>query len=208
MSSAARAERRRQERAAARCPAEDGLRLVYQREGGDCLRAAVATVLGIDYDDTPPADGYDPGAAREMWREWMAARGLAMRQNFVHAPAFLDEPWIACVPVTVPGKPTVPHAVVMRRGRVVHHGWGPNGPTLARCEVLASVIVGEPAWVQATRDRLCELIREGSPDVWALETQTAVNWHRANGREAEARAIEASIAKRQRRRNHAVHARN
>lgn len=180
MASASRAQRRRQERAAAKRPAEvEGLRLVYQRSGGDCLRAAVATVLQIDYDETPEADGYDP-AAREIWRAWTEVRGLKMTQNLSHAPAWLADPWIAIVT----GQGGDPHAVVMRRGRMLHNGT----PTthrrpLSRRDVLASILVGTPEWVEATRARTLELIRAGSREVWELDTPLAREWRRNRERQ-------------------------
>jgi len=195
--SAARAARRRQERAAARLPeAVDGVRLVYQREGGDCLRAAVATVLGIDYDDAPEADGFDPTAV-SAWRSWADARGFIVGQNLTHAPAYLDL-WIAVVPGSRDAR--VLHAVVMRRGVMLHNpAAGSPRKSVARREVQASTIVGPPAWVDATRARTLELLRAKSPLVWKLETPIAAQWHRTNGRDAEAAAIEASISKRRER---------
>jgi len=176
-------------------PAErDGLRLVYQRgDGGDCLRGAVATVLGIDYEDTPPADGFAPDEARELWRQWADARGLVMRQNLTHAPAWLDL-WIA---VVVGGEHL--HSVVMRGGRLLHDPL-PGSPrqTVGRRDVLASMIVGPRPWVDAVSARRDELLRAGSPDVWTLDTPHAAAWHRANGREAQAREMERRITDRQR----------
>lgn len=191
MSSAARAERRRQARAAAKLPAEvEGLRLVYQRDDGDCLRGAIATVLGTRYEDTAAADGYAPDEARELWRAWADARGLIMRQYLTHAPAFLDEPWIAVV-----RGHAAPHAVVMRRGRMIFNP-SPGSPQQAfgRRDVLASMLVGDPAWVTATSERMLALIRQGSPLVWTLDNQHAVAWHRAHGRELDARAMERRLS--------------
>ena len=190
-----RAARRREARAAAKLPAErDGLRLVYQRgEGGDCLRGAIATVLGIDYEDTPPADGFLVGEARELWREWADARELVMRQNLTHAPAWLDL-WIA---VVVGGEHL--HSMVMRGGRLLHNPL-PGSPqqTVSRRDVLASVIVGSRPWVDAVSARRDELLRASSPAVWTLDTPHAAAWHRANGREAQAREMERRITDRQR----------
>jgi hypothetical protein len=192
VSSANRAERRRQERGAAKQPTEvDGLRLVYQRgEGGDCLRGAVATVLGIDYDDTPAADAYSPDA-RDVWHDWADARGLKVNQNMSHAPAYLPL-WIAIVV----GQAEL-HAVVMRYGRLLHNP-SPGSPqqAIGRRDVQASMLIGDPAWVDATKQRTLELVAQGSPEVWELQTQHAAAWHRANGREARARAMELSLAKR------------
>lgn len=197
MSSFARAERRRQERAAAKAPAErDGLRLVYQDEngpGGDCLNAAVASVLGLDLADTAATNAYDPAVSLK-WRRWADERGLIMRQNLTHAPAWLDEPWIA----VVVGQSEL-HAVVMRRGRMIFNpSAGSPQQAVGRRDVQAAMIVGEPAWVEATSARTLELLRAGDSRVWALETPTAAAWHRQNGRELQARAIERNISQRTR----------
>lgn len=196
MSSAARAERRRQARAEAKRPAErDGLRLVYQRgEGGDCLRGAVATVLGIDYEDTAQADGYAPDEARELWKQWADERGLIVAQNLTHAPAWLDL-WIAVVVAD-----QALHSVVMTRGRLLHNpDAGSPQQAIGRRDVLASMIVGNRAWVQTTRERTLELLRAGDPRVWTLDNPHAAAWHRQHGRELEARAMEQRISQRTRR---------
>jgi hypothetical protein len=104
-----------------------------RRSPGDCLRAAVATVLGMTHDDTPPISAYDAQASLKCGRGRLRG-GLLMSQNLSHGAAFLDEPWIA---VAV-GQAEL-HAVVMRRGPMIFDS-SPGSPQQAfgRGDVQAS----------------------------------------------------------------------
>lgn len=85
-----------------------------QRRHDDCLRACVATVLGIAYDDTLSIepDAVENDEFWSAWVDWAEARGDVMWFFHGEQPIHLDR-WIASVPsLTMPGKQ---HVVVMRR---------------------------------------------------------------------------------------------
>lgn len=155
MSSDNRAERRRQERAAVKYPAEvDGLRLVQATDDGSCLRAAVASVLGLDLADVPTAcngSDHDPAPVHQAWHAWAAERGLAIHDDYMLAPVFLPA-WIAMVEVASGEL----HALVMSYDRLLYDPATPPGSPqgfINADHVLMALIVGTPEWVaeQATQ---------------------------------------------------------
>lgn len=135
------------------------MNLVYQRGVDDCLRAAVATVLEISYEDTPSYNG--PEEQFEAWPAWCDEHGLAMSHYFSHSPAC--DVWIATVLIQQP------HAVVMRSGNLLHD---PDPVSIQHPLIepyaSAATVIGTRESVQATTERTRELIASGSPEVWPL----------------------------------------
>lgn len=163
---AARAERRRQERAAARLPevVADRPTPVYARGGGDCMRGAMATLLGIPYEAAPEAH---PTLEPDVYRAWLAGHGLVMSQSPTHAPVFVEF-WIATVFVPRP------HAIVMHADRLFHNPAPYDPPDDCRdYHVMSATIVGPRDWVDEANAHTRAFIAEGSPHVWALPAAIA-----------------------------------
>jgi hypothetical protein len=145
-------------------------RLVQLRGGGDCLRACVATILGLELDDVAVANGSNDyaGAVRVQaeWQEWAAGRGLAVHSSSLYAPVYLPL-WVAFV--VVPWGEW--HALVMERDRLLYDpatAPGSPQPALDQRAVLGSLIVGAPEWV-AEQQRQMEVFAHTDPErVWFL----------------------------------------
>ena len=87
----------------------------YQRTRTDCMRAAVATLLEIGYDDIG-----DDLASTDRLHQWAADRGLRVR---FHTEELPDEPWIGVTPA---GDDDLRHTVVGYGQRIVFDpasGW-------------------------------------------------------------------------------------
>lgn len=204
MSSKNRAERRRQARAAAKA---GGLAPVVQRGEFDCMRAAVATVLGIPYEATPPIDSGGRGAHvgseafSAAWREWAATRGLTLRVFCSHCPTFLDA-WIAVVDGY--GRPDMRHSVVMRGARFAHDP-SPHAHarrrTVTAADVRQAIVFAPAEKVEQIRQRMAELAAAGSPALWPItnpdDTPHGVRVLCMQGRLLEARAMAQRIQTRE-----------
>lgn len=91
------------------------------RRNDDCLRACAATVLGIDYEDTPTVvpDSVPSEEWWDAWYKWAAANGLTLDYypETERSPIEHDL-WIGIVDsLNVPDRD---HAVVMRRTGLLH----------------------------------------------------------------------------------------
>jgi hypothetical protein len=159
MASAARAERRRAARAAAKQPARgDEPWRVFQRGARDCMRAAVASVMQIEYELTPEYGGRQQ---LDVWRSWCAEHDLAMAQYLNVAPAC--SVWIAVL--LLPQQ----HAVVVKDGALFHD----PDPVSIREPLVepvasAATVIGPRDFVQYTSERTRELLEAGGPAVWQL----------------------------------------
>lgn len=100
---------------------EDGTRIYFQREERDCMRAALATLLQIDYEEVPAWRGDGPiSRAEELqgWLElsqWAAEHGYRMRAadqppSGEEKPSFLG--------LTPPGPDHFRHVIAVREGRI------------------------------------------------------------------------------------------
>lgn len=146
------------------------MNLVQMRGDGDCLRAAVATILGLELDDTPAAcngSDDDPHTVQMAWLDWFAGRGLAMSDDQNYAPVFLPL-WIAMVAV---GPFAERHALVMSYDRLLYDpATVPGSPQRAinPADILLSMIVGPPEWVMEQDREMRVRAHHGQPGVWAL----------------------------------------
>ena len=113
---------------------------VDQRRPCDCMRGAVATYLGLPYEQTPDISGRDHALTFwSDWAEWLASIGAVMA-TFACAPGHLQR-WIAIV-----GQPqgTGLHAVVMSRTELLHDP-APAASRMAavgRDDVLCAMVIG------------------------------------------------------------------
>ena len=120
-----------------RFPITRPFRPVYQRGRTDCFRAALASVLGLDYADMP--DALDPpqftqamyldpqertpeeAARAEGWAAWVGERGLGLYCQQDHPP--VDRPlWIARVSEHEDAE--AHHVVVFAGGNFLHDPLG------------------------------------------------------------------------------------
>lgn len=100
------------------------MRKVWQAKNDECMRAAVAMVLDLDYRAVPRVDtsGADPWKFWGEWSEWLVRKqGVSMRLfpgalAHRYAP---DGPWIAIVD-SRPASPTRTHAIVCEGARLFH----------------------------------------------------------------------------------------
>lgn len=78
---------------------------VHQRTDGDCMRACIATVLGLGYDDTDGIPEPAPGVSGifERCQQWARDRGLVMSLHERCELPLDREFWIAAIRVPVSG---------------------------------------------------------------------------------------------------------
>lgn len=194
MSSTARAERRRQERAAAKAPADYLPRIpVWQREGGDCLRAAVAGLLAIPYEETPGIDGHTATVPEfdAGWRAWAAARGLRFRHFESHCPTRTGR-WIA----QIDGHDGSLHAVVMSRDQLAFDP-GRGVRAVVAADVRRATLLGTPEWVAREERQLAAAAAAFAPGIWEITRPVdgpyGVGYHRHHGQHDLADAMQERI---------------
>lgn len=109
--------------------------MVVQRSETDCLRAAVASVLDLSYDDVPDFFAAGRGWFGEL-QNWLLKRGL-----------FLASSW-DCLPdgaiglglIDLPEIPGEWHTVVMRGGEIIHDpATGQTSGAPSQCYAFAVV---------------------------------------------------------------------
>ena len=126
------------------------MRKVYDRDGGSCFRACIASLIDHDLEDVPNFyKGIDPGdpvpAEVSKWvRDWMRSRGLAL----VGFPFKVDkaDELIRSVCRAHPGQAFIlagqsnkgiDHAIIIRDGAVWHDpsgmGWSLAAPQANGC---------------------------------------------------------------------------
>jgi hypothetical protein len=111
-------------------------------EGGDCWRACLASILGMDGLDIPNFAHLYPEYDLMMAeaRKWLATKGLSMFQTYCSAGWSIDK-LLECFSADNPGVPIIVcgqsgrtsnenHAVVAMDGKVIHDpsGCGITGP--------------------------------------------------------------------------------
>lgn len=92
----------------------DGRRVWWQSDEFGCLRCAIATLLGCDLEEVPPAPAGEHTKAEELeataaLHAWAFERGLRVRYRDL-GPALLRGGWIG---VSVDPRPGFDHTVVM-----------------------------------------------------------------------------------------------
>jgi hypothetical protein len=121
-----------------------GRRGWFQQRVDDCMRAAVATVVGCHYNETPDPPHGEPLAWWSVWIEWATARGLEARLHA--APPRGADRWsvgtawpsgtlmirtdrsgVQWVEWDEADRIAGAHAVACRDGRAVHNP-APNSP--------------------------------------------------------------------------------
>lgn len=90
---------------------------VMQRTGDDCMRACVATYLGVDYEQVPELSGANWS---DVLRDWLAPRGLGFFSATVGHDAFQDVFCKATVIVAGKSPRGILHAVIYRDGKLWH----------------------------------------------------------------------------------------
>lgn len=105
---------------------------------GDCVRASVATLLGITRDEVPHFVGEHRRAWRPALEKWLLSKGLALI-SLPKSERPLCE-YIACGPTTVEGLPgNHRHMVVMRGGEILHDP-SPRKPGLDAIDAVYVVV--------------------------------------------------------------------
>lgn len=167
---------------------------IDQRGPCDCMRAVMATYLGVPYDRTPAISGLaDAATFWARWSAWLRARGQTMAA-YDFAPGHLRR-WIA---VVGRGHLAPMHAVVMA-GTELYHDPMPEPDRLARVQrgqVMCAIVVGprdEREWSERITREIAAAVSRGSPLVWCLErlmdSQWGVGMYRLRGQQREADAM-------------------
>lgn len=169
---------------------------VDQRTPCDCMRGAVATYLGLPYEQTPDISGRrDAGTFWSDWAEWLATLGLVMA-TFACAPGHLPR-WIAIVGRTHPGPL---HAVVMAGTHLLHDPAPPADrmAAVARGDVLCALAMGplgDTSWAGDISNAMGRALASGSGHSWCLQRLMDAPWNvdllRLRGQHAEADAMRA-----------------
>jgi len=142
----------------------------YQRGDLDCLRAALASLLGLRLDETPDAEPGN-GVLFDLWEAWARQRGLTLRLHEKDQLPVGREFWVAGVSVAVAGAMRAQavgpakfhahnrHAVVMSYGELWHDpvGWDdPEHHRLMReAAEFAFGVTFDPLDVADEFDRAC-----------------------------------------------------
>lgn len=148
---------------------------VEQRGERDCVRAAMATYLGVPYESTPSVD---PLADRvtfwPTWNAWLADSGRELCL-YGWAPGFLDR-WVALVGRDLP----MGHVVVMAGTEVWHDPHPPDRRvTVRRPDFRAALVVGELGatdWREAISAELRRAAATGDERVWRIERLVESDW--------------------------------
>jgi hypothetical protein len=107
------------------CELPNGATGYYQRQHDDCLRAALATVLQVPYEEVPDFRGDGPGthadelACEEAQWEW--ARSLGLRLRIANRPPKGVDTFLAVSPA---GEDRFRHVLAVVAGHVFDPGGG------------------------------------------------------------------------------------
>lgn len=169
--------------------------LVHQRGPCDCMRAVVASYLGVSYESTPVISGLEDSATFwSDWSRWLRRRGYTIA-TYDFAPGHLNR-WIAVVGRGY-GAPL--HAVLMSGTELFHDPMlGPDRLTrVDRGDVMCAIVLGPLAatdWSDEITRQIAVMVSHGSPLVWCLErlmdSQWGVGMYRLRGQLHEAAAME------------------
>jgi hypothetical protein len=169
--------------------------LVHQRGPCDCMRAVVASYLGVPYEATPEISGLaDSATFWSDWSRWLRRRGYTFA-TFDFAPGHLQR-WIAVVGRGY-GAPL--HAVLMSGTELLHDPLlGADRLTrVDRGDVMCAIVIGplgSTDWSDRITQEISLAVSYGSPLVWCLErlmdSQWGVGMYRLRGQHHEADAME------------------
>lgn len=175
--------------------------LIHQRGPCDCMRAVVATYLGMPYEATPEVSGLtDAATFWSDWSRWLRTRGLTFA-TYDFAPGHLSR-WIAIVGRGY-GAPL--HAVLMSGTHLLHDPLrGRDRLTrVERGDVMCAIVIGplgETEWSDAITNQISRAVSYGSPLVWCLDrlmdSQWGVGMYRLRGQLSEAEAMERRLGHR------------
>lgn len=169
--------------------------LVHQRGPCDCMRAVIATYLGLPYEATPAISGLaDAATFWADWSRWLRGRGYTMA-TYDFAPGHLDR-WIA---VVGRGYNAPLHAVLMS-GTELYHDPMLGDDRLERVErgdVMCAIVlgrIGSTEWSDEITRQIGRAVSYGSRRVWCLErlmdSQWGVGMYRLRGQFNEAEEME------------------
>lgn len=175
--------------------------LVHQRGSCDCMRAVIATYLGLPYEATPRISGRaDSATFWSDWSRWLRRRGCTMT-TYDFAPGHLSR-WIAVVGRGY-GAPL--HAVLMSGTELYHDPLlGPDRlQRVDRGDVMCAIVIGpigSTEWSDAITRQISRAVSHGSPLVWCLErlmdSQWGVGMYRRRGQHGEAEEMERRLGDR------------
>lgn len=83
-------------------------------ENGNCLRACVASVLGIDIDSMPAFEDMDGGAWKRALVDWAKCSGYVL--NVYSGDVAVNSPYLAIGLTSLGGK----HCCVYKKGVLIH----------------------------------------------------------------------------------------
>lgn len=169
--------------------------LVDQRGPCDCMRAVIASYLGLPYESTPAISGLANSATFwPDWSRWLRLRGYTIA-TYDFAPGHLHR-WIAIVGR---GHRAPLHAVLMSGTELLHDPMPPPDrlQRVQRSEVMCAIVlgpIGATDWSDEITRQISVAVSYGSPLVWCLErlmdSQWGVSMYRRRGQLHEAAEME------------------